>query len=379
MYSYFLSFLLFVGVSICLNGQINPTDSPYYPDGPYTIVADSVSSTQTPILIYRPNTDTNGPYPLFLFHMGANMPGNSFISWHSYDLYMQHLASYGYVVAVLQQVPGPPNGPYFSNTLDYFTAGAADGSSWMSSYVDTNSVAVGGHSFGGVAASQIISDQPERVEAIVYFASFPFLVPGIGQNVTVFDGSLLSIAGQEDMLSDSTETRTGYNAYTNASCKSWFYVDGLDHAGFGDYSHPTQMVGSIGLTDATATIRHLLLSFLETKLKNSELGNEQFFSEENYPNTVLTYEQRQLCEGDIELNRKGALCASSVYPTNGNEIYTWYNASGNQVAQFVGNPYYSPSVIGSYTVEILDADYGACIQTASRTIISVNGCCELEE
>lgn len=378
-YSNLLFLILFLGCAIYLNGQINPTNSPYYQDGPYDVVADSVTNLTSPILIYRPDTDSDGPYPLFLFHMGANQPGENYITWHSYDLYMQHLASYGYVVGVLQQVPGPPNGPFFSNALDYFTAGVAGGNNWMSTYVDTTKVGVGGHSFGGVAASQIISDQPERVEAIVYFGSFPFLVPGIGQNVTVFDGNLLSIAGQEDMLSDSIETRNGYNAYTNTSCKSWFYIEGLDHAGFGDYAHPTQMIGSIGRTNATATIRHLLLSFLESKFKNTDLGNEQFFSESNYPNTVSDYDMKLLCAVDFEIKRKGALCANSVYPTNGNEIYIWYDESGNQVAQFVDNPYYSPTAIGSYTVEIIDPDYVDCIQTNSRSITSLNGCCELEE
>lgn len=80
------------------------------------------------------------------------------------------------------------------------------------------------------------------------------------------------------------------------------------------------------------------------------------------------------------VGRNGALYGITDCPTNGNEIYTWYSfPDSTQVASFVGNPYYSPSTIGSYYLVVTDVDSN-CIQSfAPRTIDSLNGCCELED
>jgi len=138
-----MKFLSLVAMAItCLysstfNAQINPSNSPYFQDGPYQIVEEAFPDLGSPLLTYRPNNANDGPFPMLLFHMGANQQGETNIDWHSYDLFMKHLTSYGYVVGILQQVPGPPNGPYFSNTLDFIDTEIATGNNWFSDYIDT--------------------------------------------------------------------------------------------------------------------------------------------------------------------------------------------------------------------------------------------------
>ena len=164
----------------------------------------------------------------------------------------------------------------------------------------------------------MISDAPERAQALVYFASYPFLVPVIGQDVSNFNGALLSVAGAEDMVSDSVETRDGYNAFPNTSCKAWFYIEGLGHAGFGDYSHPTQALGSISRTDATATLRHLLVSFLEDQLKGDVQGYQQFTTPTNYPNTIGDFENSCMVTSIEEFEKEEVL--GMLYPNPTNEV-----------------------------------------------------------
>jgi len=298
--------------STTINAQINPANSPYFQDGPYQVVEEAFPDLSSPMLTYRPDNVNDGPYPLLIFHMGANQQGDTNIDWKSYDLFMKHLTSYGYVVGILQQVPGAPTGPYFSNTLNFIDDEIATGNNWFSTYIDTEKIAVGGHSFGGVAASQIISDEPERVDAIVYFASFPFLVPFIGQDVSRFTGKMLTIGGSEDTDTDYDEVLSGYNAYTGTDCKARFNIEGLGHAGFGDYQHPTQVVGSIGRTNATATLRHLLVSFMESTFKNTDLGNAQFLIETNYPDTVAEFENT--CVDVLSTDDVSANSIAKVYP-----------------------------------------------------------------
>ena len=89
------------------------------------------------------------------------------------------------------------------------------------------------------------------------------------------------------------------------------------------------------------------------------------------------------CEeiSDKELERIGALYGAADFILDGNEIYTWYDATtGEQVAEFVGNPYFSPNALGTYNLIVTDPDLPDCPQTfTNRTINELNGCCELDD
>jgi|GEM_PF-4575688 len=86
--------------------------------------------------------------------------------------------------------------------------------------------------------------------------------------------------------------------------------------------------------------------------------------------------------GTLELDREGALSAvdTEVPSDEGVEVYTWYdNATNEIVAIFVGNPYYSPSELGSYYVIVTHPNYDCFQILGPRTITELNGCCELDD
>jgi hypothetical protein len=290
-YSFIGTLILFI-VSFTMYAQISPTSSPYYADGPYSITADSTTVSSKKVVMYHPVTaPTGNKYPVFIFQPGANGFFSSAITVHSYDLYLKHLASYGYVVLVIDETSaGMPNGTTFKAVHDWFKTNVANTSHWLYTYADPTKVAVGGHSNGGVNASGCLVDRPAEINAIVYFASYPsnnFLVT---QDVSGYTGSVLDLSGADDATSTPADCRTGYDSFTSANCAFWVSITGMDHGGFGDYVNADQPVGSIGRTNATATVRHYLVSYLEYIFKNNTVAQANFQSSLLQPNTTNEYE-----------------------------------------------------------------------------------------
>jgi len=90
------------------------------------------------------------------------------------------------------------------------------------------------------------------------------------------------------------------------------------------------------------------------------------------------------CDGSIVsqgklLLRQGALYGVTEFNGDGNEIYTWFNEDGAQVAQFTGYEYYSPSALGTYTLVVYDPDEDCVEIFAPRLLNELNGCCELDD
>lgn len=280
----FTTILVFFNlILIC---QIPPQNSPYYYNGTYSIVADSDLTTSPTIYSYRPVSNSGGPYPVFMFQLGANGFGSSAINVHSYDLYLKHLASYGYVVIIVNDpVAGFPTGTSFSTVHNWFKTNSKNISHWMNQYADTNNVAIGGHSNGGVNATAHLLNHQTEIDAIVYFASYPSS-PFPNHIVTNYTGKVLDLAGTEDNTSTPSNCKAGFNKFTSSTCRVWALITGLNHGGFGDYVNSSQPIGSIGRNDATATIRHYLVSFMEAEFKNNTNASNQLFIGSNRPNST---------------------------------------------------------------------------------------------
>lgn len=327
--------------------QIPPGDSPYAGDGPYTVLSDSDMVASPAMYTYRPNAAPTEQFPVFFFQLGANGFGSSAIDVHTYDLFLKHLASFGYVVVIVNSsAAGFPNGNVYSDTYDWFQDRLNDPQHWMAGVADAGKVYIGGHSLGGVHASAFLVDRSDEIAGIVYFASFPSqgdpLFGLLGHDVSGYDGHVLSLAGSEDEDSTPAECREGYDSYTAAQCRYWVLVDGLGHGGFGNYENPDQPVGSIGRADATATIRHSLVSFLEWSAKDVTSAELDLKDAALKPNTEAEFEtncsniitsSREVPDNEMQLFPNPASGQLRVVGAGGGAGYSVMAADGRMILQ----------------------------------------------
>ncbi|HOU99354.1 MAG TPA: alpha/beta hydrolase [Bacteroidales bacterium] len=330
-----LSFLIFAVLSISAYNQIDPLLSPYYQNGPYSVVMDSdMTATPNDLLFFRPSSSTGGPFPTVLFQPGANGTGTSYINKHSYDIYWQHLASYGFVVIIINNTAGGPNSTLFTQTHDYIKTKVNNSSHWMHSYVDLNKFIVAGHSNGGMNATDIIINRPSEIKAIIYMASYPN--PGIlglgAQNVTNYNGKVMLMCGNEDDTSaplvgatNDIASNAYQNKFTSVSCKTWVLFNGIGHGGFGNYNNPDQPVGSIGREPATASIRHYICSFLLSQFYASGAAYANLTQPLLKPSSVSEFQNT--CAQLTEVTSLSHHTFASLFPNPANS-YT--NISFNQ-------------------------------------------------
>jgi hypothetical protein len=277
--------IFFLSIPAGYRAQVTPLNSPYYAIGQYEVLTETLSDAAPALLTYRPSSSVDGPFPVLLFQPGANGFFEDNINVHTYDLYMQHLASYGYVVVVIDNTDGGPNDNLFSGVYNRLVTFSNNASHWMNSTADLSKLIIGGHSNGGMNATKLLIQQPQNVMGIIYMASYPN--PGTfgfgADDVSSYSGNVLFLMGDEDAtsvpLSGSTNevAFTAYSeGYSSANCKSWVLFNGVGHGGFGDYTHDSHTVGTIGREPVTASVRHYLVSFMERTTKESALADQQF-------------------------------------------------------------------------------------------------------
>lgn len=288
MKNFYLVLILFLSFFLHSRAQgIDPLNSPYRNNGVYG-VTEEINPSSPYLLTYRPAVSA-GNFPIVIFGPGANGLFANDINLRTYDLFLKHLASYGYIILITNRVSGGIPDNLFKTTLNWAYNKKGDTSHWVNKLADTSKIIVMGHSFGGVNASQLVSTDPEKVDAVIYLASYPFIFPIFGQDVTKYKGLLLSICGSEDNTTTYAEAKDGYDEYSTSICKNFIEIKGAGHAAFGNYQNATQKIGSIGRDSATATIRHLIVSFLEGKIKNNSTALLDFYSATNKPSTLDTF------------------------------------------------------------------------------------------
>ena len=339
-----------------IKAQINPTDSPYYFDGSYVVESDSnMTAISVPLLFYRPQA--TGTYPVLMFQLGANGFGSNVINRHTYDLFMYHLASYGFVVIIIDDSQaGFPNGTSFKAAHDWFTANIANSGHWLSSYADGSKLVIGGHSNGGVNASALLVDRPTEIDGIVFMDSYPSTgILGIGaHDVSGYTGKEMTLSAGEN---DPTANKNGYDSFTSTDCKTYVNISGLDHGGFGDYILASQPVGSIGRINATASIRHYLVSWMLSEFKADSQASNELMSLALRPNTVGEFLNdcgtlsNSLEESDysinlypnptkdfINVNMPIVGATLEIYNSIGQHIFTAKNNGGNMVIDLSSFP-----------------------------------------
>ena len=337
---------------------IDPINLPYANFGNFGVTEEI---NNNPYLITcRPEVST-GNFPIVIFGCGANALFSNDINLHTYDIFLKHLTSYGYIVLITNRLSGGTPDNKFKIAINWAYNKKADASHWINKLADTSNIIVMGHSFGGVNASELVSTDFNKVDAVVYLASYPFISPIFGQDVTKYKNILLSISGSEDNTTTYDEAIEGYNAYSDTICKTFIQIKGAGHAAFGNYENSTQKIGSIGRENATATIRHLIVSFLEGKIKNSSIGLENFYSTTRLLNTIDSF--RTTCDTSFLVSSlTNNFKTISIYP---NPVKDEFNLDINSiVGKDISLKIYSET--GAMIYETRSATKTINIQTLNR-------------
>jgi len=145
----------------------------------------------------------------FVFYPGAG------VDYRAYAPVLHQIVAHGYFVAL---VPVPLN-------LAFFNINAAK--QVIELYPTIQHWAVGGHSLGGIAAASFASKNPNKLDGVVFWASYPagiFLT-----NATI---NVLSIYGTNDKagMEPFDKSRTQLPADTQ-----FVVIEGGNHAQFGSY------------------------------------------------------------------------------------------------------------------------------------------------
>ena len=204
---------------------------------------------------------------------------------------------------------------------------------------------IGGHSNGGVNASALLVDRPTEINGIIFMDSYPSGgVFGIGaHDVSGYTGKILTMSANEN---DPTANIDGWNKFINSSCKTYVDITGLDHGGFGDYVLAAQPIGPIGRVDATATIRHFLVSWMLSEFNGDTQASNQLMTISLHPNTIQNFvnDCGSLPTG---INTETSSTTASIFPnpaTNNITITTELAASEISITNTTGQNVYQKTI-----------------------------------
>jgi len=158
---------------------------------------------------FRPAGDT--PTRAFIFYPGG------LVRPEAYAVHLSGIAAQGYLV-FLMKVP---------MDLAIFCVDCADKILADGSYAGIEKWAIGGHSFGGVAAAMYTEQHPEKIDGLIFWASYP------ASDISTIDQKVISIYGTLDGLTDATdiaESETNLPEDTQ-----WVPIEGGNHTQFGYY------------------------------------------------------------------------------------------------------------------------------------------------
>nr|WP_319373144.1 alpha/beta hydrolase [uncultured Methanobacterium sp.] len=167
----------------------------------YTVLntADSVTFTPTA------NLSTTG----IIFYPGAK------VQPESYSVIASQLAANGYTTIIVKM-------PF---NLAFFGVNRADGV--IKNHPEISSWVIGGHSLGGVFASDYAVNHQDKIKGVAYLASYP------STNASNATFKALSIRGSLDNLTKADDISSNLDKFpTNTT---FITIPGGNHFNFGDY------------------------------------------------------------------------------------------------------------------------------------------------
>lgn len=141
-------------------------------------------------------------------------PGGK-VDYRAYAPTAQALAAQGYLVVI---PPMPLN-------LAFFDVNAAE--KIIAAFPEIQTWAVAGHSLGGVAASSFAAQNPDQIQGVAFWASYP------QGSMTTFPGQVISISASNDGL--ATPDKIEASKKDLPASAQFVVIEGGNHAQFGYY------------------------------------------------------------------------------------------------------------------------------------------------
>jgi pimeloyl-ACP methyl ester carboxylesterase len=161
-------------------------------------------------------------HPWLVFTHSVHIPTTGFIFFpggrvdaRSYAPAAREIAAEGYLVVI---VPVPLN-------LAFFGTGQAD--KVIAAYPEIKHWVVGGHSLGGVAASQYARSHLDQIQGLVLWASYP------ASSLAESQLKVISISGTQDGLSTPEKIEASHSLLPPGT--RFIAIQGGNHAQFGWY------------------------------------------------------------------------------------------------------------------------------------------------
>jgi hypothetical protein len=170
-------------------------------NGSYSVVNSADSITFTPTV----NKSSKG----IIFYPGAK------VQPEAYSVIASKLATNGYTTIIVKM---PFNLAIFgTNKADNVINQHREISTWV----------IGGHSLGGVFASDYAVNHQNKIKGVIYLAAYP------NTNASNATFKALSIRGSLDGLATSNQISQNLNKFQVNT--TFITIDGGNHANFGDY------------------------------------------------------------------------------------------------------------------------------------------------
>jgi hypothetical protein len=209
---YIVLFAVLLVVLVVFSGFVIWAETPPAPmqEAYAALVSDAqVDVSQGQWLVFEPATAnyTSG----FIFYPGGR------VNYVSYAPYAHEIAAQGYLVVIV------------SMPFNLAVFGVNSASDVIAAYPNVTSWAIGGHSLGGSMAAQYIHDNPNSVEGLALWASYP---PS-GVDLSEFNISVVIVHGTNDGLVSSSQIDDSLKQLPPGTVR--VEIDGGNHAQFGWY------------------------------------------------------------------------------------------------------------------------------------------------
>ena len=197
----------------------------------YTVMNTDDSITFTPTA----NNSSTG----VILYPGAKVQAES------YSVLASELAKNGYTTIIVKM-------PF---NLAFFGVNRAD--KVISQHGEIDTWVIGGHSLGGVFASDYAVNNQNKIKGVIYLAAYP------SKNASNASFEALSIRGSLDGLTTSEDISKNLNKYPENT--TFVTIDGGNHYNFGDYG---EQAGDNNSTITKEEQQSLTITYILEFLKN---------------------------------------------------------------------------------------------------------------